>query len=279
MRSIHALQRTAAGHRGCNRRVSWPPSLSLDGYSVPADAMSDKCLIEQIPSSIDRLLEAGFHVRQMDEVFHFADEFRWSLNCFLRALKEVPQIIRMELQYKVGFKAWFDGRYEAVRTDALIQYFGKQRDGVVHKQMLKPASSGFVGITEGRGIKLGIGVPIDPLQDSDIAMQKYLHFCAGHDDLMGVLGDDEESLPCIERTWKLDQFPDEDVTDLAARAWQKMADLMSDVAVWLGNEPIPFKLSRAPTKWIRIKMYDREKLREYVQAVKDDLRKADGGTE
>ncbi len=25
----HALQRTAAGHRGCNRRTSWPPSLSL----------------------------------------------------------------------------------------------------------------------------------------------------------------------------------------------------------------------------------------------------------
>jgi len=25
----HALQRTAAGRRGYNRRVSWPPSLSL----------------------------------------------------------------------------------------------------------------------------------------------------------------------------------------------------------------------------------------------------------
>jgi hypothetical protein len=25
----HALQRTAAGRRGCNRRTSWPPSLSL----------------------------------------------------------------------------------------------------------------------------------------------------------------------------------------------------------------------------------------------------------
>ena len=25
----HALQRTAAGHRSCNRRASWPPSLSL----------------------------------------------------------------------------------------------------------------------------------------------------------------------------------------------------------------------------------------------------------
>ena len=27
----HALQRTAAGHRGCHRRASWPPSLSLGG--------------------------------------------------------------------------------------------------------------------------------------------------------------------------------------------------------------------------------------------------------
>jgi len=25
----HALQRTAAGRRRCNRRASWPPSLSL----------------------------------------------------------------------------------------------------------------------------------------------------------------------------------------------------------------------------------------------------------
>ena len=25
----HALQRTTAGRRGCNRRASWPPSLSL----------------------------------------------------------------------------------------------------------------------------------------------------------------------------------------------------------------------------------------------------------
>ena len=29
-----ALQRTAAGHRSCNRRVSWPPSLSLGRYGA-----------------------------------------------------------------------------------------------------------------------------------------------------------------------------------------------------------------------------------------------------
>jgi hypothetical protein len=29
----HALQRTAAGRHGCNRRVSWPPSLSLGRWA------------------------------------------------------------------------------------------------------------------------------------------------------------------------------------------------------------------------------------------------------
>jgi hypothetical protein len=29
----HALQRTATGRRGCNRRTPWPPSLSLGRYT------------------------------------------------------------------------------------------------------------------------------------------------------------------------------------------------------------------------------------------------------
>jgi len=32
--SINALQRTAAGRRGCNRRVTWPPSLGILGRSA-----------------------------------------------------------------------------------------------------------------------------------------------------------------------------------------------------------------------------------------------------
>ena len=35
----HALQRTAAGHRGCNRCASWPPSLSLGRWAAAHRAM------------------------------------------------------------------------------------------------------------------------------------------------------------------------------------------------------------------------------------------------
>jgi hypothetical protein len=44
----HALQRTAAGRRGCNRRVSWPPSLSLGRW--PLRIMQHK------PSKIEPLI-------------------------------------------------------------------------------------------------------------------------------------------------------------------------------------------------------------------------------
>lgn len=44
--------------------------------------------------------------------------------------------------------------------------------------MLKPASSGSVGFTRGRGMKLGLGLPIDPLSDSKEAIKRYIYTAA-----------------------------------------------------------------------------------------------------
>ena len=43
---------------------------------------------------------------------------------------------------------------------------------MVHRHILLPKSAGFVGVIEGRGIKLGFSFPIDPLEDSDHAMER-----------------------------------------------------------------------------------------------------------
>ena len=132
--------------------------------------------------------------------------------------------------------------------------------------MLKPASFGTIGITEGRGIKLGIGgISIDPLEDNDVAMLKYVQFTAGMMDSLGILADDEESLPCVEREWKLDAFPDTELTDLAAAAWQHMSELISDTVVWLGGDEMPTTLERGHRNKVRIKMYNRERLREIAE--------------
>jgi hypothetical protein len=217
-------------------------------------------ILAKIPSSIDRLREAEWYIQQMEQHYHHADQFRWCLSSFLRALKEIPQILRMELQGEPGFKEWFRSRYEAVRAVPLVAFFGKQRDTVVHKEMLVPASSGCIGTTEGRGIKIGIGVPIDPLEDSEQAMRLYLLHAATHGDVLGVLFEDEESLPCVERSWRLAKYPDKEVLDLAEEAWRRMAELVSDVVAWLGGEAVQFSLERRPLHKVSIMAFDRKSL-------------------
>src|SRR5215467_5943318 len=66
----------------------------------------------------------------------------------------------------------------------------------------------------GRGMKLGFGIKITPLYDSDHAMHRYL--AAG--DVLDILMPDEDSMPCVEREWRLPDF-DEELIDLCSRAW------------------------------------------------------------
>ena len=46
----------------------------------------------KIESALDRLEEAHFWIHKMEEHYHNADPFRWHLNAFLKALREVPQL-------------------------------------------------------------------------------------------------------------------------------------------------------------------------------------------
>lgn len=51
--------------------------------------------IETLSSSLDRLNEAQWYVQLMQEHYHCAEKFRWALSSFLRATKEISQIISM----------------------------------------------------------------------------------------------------------------------------------------------------------------------------------------
>src|ERR1043166_4381867 len=185
--------------------------------------------LDGVSPALDRLQEAHFWLHGMEAHYHHADPFRWYLNAFLRAIKEIPQLISMGLQNRIGFPAWFRPHRTALDTDPLIKQLASDRDFVVHRGMLKPKSSGFLGITEGRGLKLGMGTAIDPLTDSDDAMRKYLGVALAHQDFLGLLIDDEDSLPCVERKWGLEVFADADLVDLCATAWLRTASVLTRV--------------------------------------------------
>lgn len=216
--------------------------------------------LDRIEPSFDRFREAHFWIHGLEAHYHYAEQFRWHLNAFLKAIKEVPHLLQMDLQNEPGFSGWFREQKALLCDDPLIAHFSKQRDIVVHQRMLLPDSRCAVGVTELRGMKLGMGLNVDPRTDSDHAMHRYLAAAAERGDFLGILMPDEDSIPCVQRIWRLSGF-DEDIVALCARAWLRTGETFADVVRWLGAEPPPLSLDcRHADQKVQFKIYDRDKL-------------------
>jgi hypothetical protein len=235
---------------------------------------SNYAILSSLASSLDRMREAEWHIRMMEEHYHCADHFRWSLNSFLRTLKEVLQLVSMEIQSHSEIVPWFQEEKRKLKAEPLISFLYKQRDDVVHKSMLLPASSGFIGFTRGRGLKLGISSPIDPKDDSETAMLKYIHFAAKEKDFLGILYDEEDGsgeYSCVQREWRLAEFPDNELTELAGQAWEKVSALVMEVAIKLGAKVVPQKIRLGNPDHVRFKTYRPEWIKRQLEEAKKEM--------
>lgn len=229
-------------------------------------------LIKPIEPALDRFREAHFWIHTMEEYYHHADPLRWHLNAYLKALKEVPLLLQMGLQNRNGFSKWFKNERDQLNADPLIHHLANQRDIVVHRGMLVPNSHGSIGVTEGRGFKLGMTFPLHPLEDSDHAMNRYLHYMLlpKSIDFLGVLADDDDSMACVHRVWKLEPF-DQELVDLAATAWLRLGELVNQVVAWLGVPSQELSLNCMHSgQRIQFKLYDRDKLKLQLKQMREE---------
>lgn len=114
----------------------------------PNPGCDENCEVyERISAALDRFQEAHFWIHMLEAHYHQADLFRWHLNVFLKALKEVPQLVGMALQKEPGFAGWYKPARKQLTSDPLMAALSKNRDFVVHQGMLKLGSRGAVGIS------------------------------------------------------------------------------------------------------------------------------------
>ena len=131
------------------------------------------CPHSQIEAALDRWSECHWHIHQMEANYHSPDAFRYAFNSFIRAIKEIPQVLQMELQNHPMYQAHFKPSIATARSDPLLSLLHKKRDFVVHRGMLEIGSKGIVGTTEGRGIKIAIGFYVSP---SETTQEAYIRF-------------------------------------------------------------------------------------------------------
>lgn len=232
-------------------------------------------VLKSIESSIDRLQEAEWFIKMMETHYHQADQFRWSLNSFLRTLKEVLQLLSMETQQNKELSNWIRSEKDRLALDPVIAFLYKQRDVIVHKSMLRPASKGMVGYTQGRGLKIGLGVPIDPLEDSKTAILKYIyHVAEKGNDFLGILYTEDDGgyeFTCVQREWRLQQFPDDELIQLAAKAWEDVAKVTLEAARRLGARVIDPTLDLGDPNQVHFEIYNPAWVKAQLESAKEHL--------
>lgn len=202
-----------------------------------------KCPHSKIEAALDRWSECHWHIHQMEDNYHTPDLFRYSLNSFIRAVKEIPQILKMELQNETTFKKLFKPIIDSLKKNDLMSRLSKKRDFIVHQGLLEIESSGSVGTTEGRGIKIAIPIHVKPYETTQEAYDRFKILCRGNKALRCIAGPDCDSWPMIRREWIVPDFPGLELLELAIDAWGLVGEVISQIVQRLGGEAIDLSFS------------------------------------
>jgi hypothetical protein len=225
----------------------------------------ESCPFKTLADALDRLLEARWHLANAKDNYHEPEGFRFSINGFLRAIKEVPHILSQEMQNDPYYKSKIKPVIEEIRKDNLFHLLSKKRDFIVHQSQLDCKSSGMIGATEIRIDKMAMSYPIHPNESSKTAYLRFLKTCKEHPDVRGLLGPDCDSFPFVQREWKLEEF-DEDLFDVCATSFINVAKALNRVlemrgAIALDEE----KLDVGNSAEINRLIFDRDYFFEYMK--------------
>jgi len=197
------------------------------------------CAHEKIEAAMDRWQESHWYLHQIELNYHDADALRYSMNAFIRSLREIPDMITMALQNHEGFPEWHKPiRKELELKDFLFSKIIQHRRHIVHKSMLKPDSKAFVASIRGYTIKMQFGFYVDPFEDSDLAIKRFIEHSEKNPILMLALAPDEVQVLALIREWHVEGF-DEEIIESFRNAWVRVTTYLSDILEFLGEERFP----------------------------------------
>lgn len=224
----------------------------------------EACVHTQLEASLDRWNECHWHLHQMEINYHLPDAFRYSLNSFIRAVADVPELLTKNLERHEAVRLYMKPQLTALNTNELFSVLKLRRNFIVHQGMLAVQSNGAIHNMEGNKVKLSFPFRVEVWESSDDAYERYKEVCRTDKFWRGI-GPDCDSSPAIMRTWLIPQFPDRDLLEVAFDAWALMGQILSDALIALGGEKLDLSMScRHEPEFVRIKRYSQ---REFFLSV------------
>jgi hypothetical protein len=199
------------------------------------------CVHDKIDSALDRWQESHWHLHQVEKNYHYTDAFRYSMNSFIRSLREVPDLISIALQNVSEFTKWHRPIKETLeKEDSVFRIIIKHRDFLVHRAALVPCSRVHIATVRGSVVKAALPFKVDLLEDSDTAINRFLERAKKVPEMVQLLAPDEIQLLSVIREWKITGIDDEIITAFR-KAWSRVGEYLSEVTIFLGGKPLAYQ--------------------------------------
>src|SRR6266568_1567426 len=107
-----------------------------------------------IESTHERYDEARYFFGRMLATYHIPDEFRFNLNAFIQALRNITFMLQSEENKPPDFEDWYGVKQQTMRSDDVLRRFVQARNIVVKQSSLAAKSTASSGVFRGRRLKL-----------------------------------------------------------------------------------------------------------------------------
>lgn len=187
-----------------------------------------------IASTVDKYLESYYFINSMLSNYHDHYAFRFNLNAFIQALRNITWMLQSESNRPDTFAEWYATAQESMKTDDLLRRFVNVRNLIVKQEMLSTKSKAYMGIFRGRKLKLAVGGEVPVFFDTLELLEKAKKFIIGFmlDEAHSVIGEQVG----VQREWVVEAIGDEEVVTLCTRALLKIGDILKSAHSLYGVE-------------------------------------------
>jgi hypothetical protein len=179
----------------------------------------------------DRLGEAHYFLAGMLQEYHNPDEFRWNLNAFLQALRNVTFVLQKTLSSSDGFDSWWPKKQTEMRQDLMLRAFVEGRNIVVKEGNLTVSSRAMLGLFRNHRSKLTLAANNVPCYiPSRVLLSSYAPKLGLIDDEHSAIGEEYG----VERDWFVSELGEGNVVDLCNKALTRISDVLDDAHDFAG---------------------------------------------
>ena len=206
--------------------------MSQTALEVPTMDEASQCPLAETD---DKFGEAHYFIERMMTEYHEPVQFRYNLNAFLQALRNVTFVLQKELSQRSGFREWYLEQQTVMKQDLLLRRFVEGRNIVVKQRSLEINSSAMVGFFRWRTLKLAISADVPAHLSSKYLVEHMAPLTDFIDAEHSAIGEQYG----VRREWKAPELGDDNVVTLCDLAWVKIGNVLSEAHDFAGWHSLP----------------------------------------